>query len=86
LDDSLLFGSVKKTGRLVVADGEWKTGGVSAEISAKMAESEVFKALEAPVVRVSLPDTPAPAGSALEKVYYPRPESLVSAVRKVLEM
>jgi pyruvate dehydrogenase E1 component beta subunit len=85
LDEDLLFSSVKKTGRLIVVDGGWKTGGVGAEISAKVAESEVFKSLEAPIVRVSLPDTPAPASSALEKVYYPRSESLVSAVRKVLE-
>jgi pyruvate dehydrogenase E1 component beta subunit len=85
LDDDLLFSSVKKTGRLVVADGGWKTGGVGAEISAKIAESEILKSLEAPIVRVSLPDTPAPASSALEKVYYPRSENLVSAIRKVLE-
>ena len=85
LDDNLLFSSVKKTGRLIIADGGWKTGGVGAEISAKVVESEVFKSLEAPIVRVSLPDTPAPASSTLEKVYYPTSENLVSAVRKVLE-
>lgn len=84
LDDNLLFSSVKKTGRLIIADGGWKTGGVGAEISAKVVESEVFKSLEAPIVRVSLPDTPAPASSTLEKVYYPTSENLVSAVRKVL--
>jgi pyruvate dehydrogenase E1 component beta subunit len=85
LDDNLLFSSVKKTGRLIIADGGWKTGGVGAEISAKVVESEVFKSLEAPIMRVSLPDTPAPASSTLEKVYYPTSENLVSAVRKVLE-
>jgi pyruvate dehydrogenase E1 component beta subunit len=85
LDDALLFSSVKKTGRLVIVDGGWKTGGVGAEISAKIAESESFKSLEAPIVRVSLPDTPAPASPTLEKVYYPSAESLVAAARKVLE-
>jgi pyruvate/2-oxoglutarate/acetoin dehydrogenase E1 component len=84
MDENLLFRSVKKTGRLIVADGGWKTGGIGAEVSAKIAESEIFKSLEAPIVRVSLPDTPAPASSVLEKVYYPRSENLVSAIRKVL--
>jgi len=86
LDEDLLFESVKKTGRLVVIDGGWKTCGAAAEVSARIAETEVFKKLKAPVVRVSLPDTPAPASSALEKVYYLKAENLVSTVKKVLEM
>jgi pyruvate dehydrogenase E1 component beta subunit len=86
LDEKLLFESVEKTGRLVLVDGGWKTCGVTAEISGKLAESGVLGMLKAPIVRVSLPDTPAPASSALEKVYYPNAESLVSAIRKVLEM
>jgi len=86
LDECLLFDSVKKTGRLVIADGGWKTCGVGAEISARVVESDVFKLLEAPVIRVSLPDTPAPSSSALEKVYYPNAEKIILAVRKILEM
>jgi pyruvate/2-oxoglutarate/acetoin dehydrogenase E1 component len=85
LDENLLFSSVKKTGRLVVVDGGWKSFGVSAEISAKIAENEAFKSLKAPIVRVALPDTPAPASSTLEKVYYPNAEKIMTAVRKVLE-
>jgi pyruvate dehydrogenase E1 component beta subunit len=86
LDENLLLTSVKKTGRLVVADGGWKTCGVAAEISARVAESDIFRSLRAPIIRVSLPDTPAPASSALEKVYYPRAERIILAVRKILEM
>jgi pyruvate/2-oxoglutarate/acetoin dehydrogenase E1 component len=86
LDEVLLFGSVKKTGRLVVVDGGWKTCGVAAEISAKIAESAVFESLKAPIMRVTLPDAPAPASSALEKIYYPNAEKVASAVRKILEM
>ena len=84
LDETLIFESVKKTGRLVVADGGWKTCGAGAEISALVA-SNAFKYLKAPIMRVSLPDIPAPCSSALEKVYYPTAESIISAVRKVLE-
>jgi len=84
LDEGLVFESVKKTGRLVVADGGWKTCGVGAEISALVA-SNTFKYLKAPIMRISLPDTPAPSSSVLEKVYYPTAETIISAVRKVLE-
>jgi acetoin:2,6-dichlorophenolindophenol oxidoreductase subunit beta len=84
LDENLLFKSVRKTGRLVIADGGWKTCGVGAEITARVAESDIFKKLKAPIVRVSLPDAPAPASSALEQVYYPKAEDLVRAVRKTL--
>jgi pyruvate dehydrogenase E1 component beta subunit len=85
LDEQLLLKSIEKTRRLVVVDGGWKTCGVAAEISARIAESIAFKMLKAPIVRVTLPDTPAPSSSVLEKVYYPNAESLVLAVRKVLE-
>ena len=86
LDENLVFNSVKKTGRLVIADGGWKTCGISAEISARVAESDIFKQLKAPIMRVSLPDTPAPASSALEKVYYKKSEDIVLAVRKLMEV
>jgi pyruvate dehydrogenase E1 component beta subunit len=86
LDDNLLFTSVKKTGRLIIADGGWKTCGMAAEISARIAENEVFHSLKAAIIRVSLPDTPAPASSVLEKVYYPNAKKIVSAVKRILEM
>jgi len=86
LDENLLLTSVKKTGRLIVVDGGWKTCGVAAEISARITEIDVFRSLRAPIIRVSLPDTPAPASSALEKVYYPKAEKIILAVRKILEI
>jgi len=85
LDKSLLFESVKKTGRLVIADGSWKTCGIGAEMSALVAEN-VFDCLEAPILRVALPDTPAPASSALERVYYPKADKIIAAVRKLSKM
>jgi pyruvate/2-oxoglutarate/acetoin dehydrogenase E1 component len=86
LDENLLLTSVKKTKRLVVVDGGWKTCGIAAEISARIAESDIFKSLKTPVIRVSLPDTPAPASSALEKVYYPNAEKITSTLKKLFEM
>lgn len=82
LDENLVFESVKKTGRLVVVDASWKTCGVAAEISALVTEN-IFQYLKAPVTRVTLPDTPVPSSSALEEVFYPKAEDIISAVRKV---
>ena len=84
LDTELLFASVKKTGRLVVVDGGWKTSGVAAEVSALICEN-IFKYLKAPIKRITLPDAPAPASSALEDVYYPKVKDIYKAVIEVIE-
>ncbi len=84
LDGKLLLESVKKTGRMVVVDGGWRTCGIAAEISASVTE-KAFRYLKAPVKRVTLPDVPAPASSALESAFYPRAEEIVSAVKKLLK-
>ncbi|MEM2914594.1 MAG: pyruvate dehydrogenase complex E1 component subunit beta [Candidatus Bathyarchaeia archaeon] len=82
LDENLLLASVRKTKRIVIVDGGWKTCGISAEISTKIAENDVVKSLKSPIIRVTLPDAPAPASSALEKLYYPKAEKIVQAVKK----
>lgn len=69
IDVATVLGSVRKTGRLAIVDGTWKTGGVAAEISAAIAE-EGFDALSGPIVRIALPDSPAPASAPLERAYY----------------
>jgi pyruvate dehydrogenase E1 component beta subunit len=84
LDKDLILSSVYKTGRLVVADVGWKSFGVSAEIVAMVAE-ESFRMLQAPVVRVALPDCPAPASRTLEAVYYPHYRQVTDAVLKVMK-
>ena len=84
LDEKLLLDSVKKTGRLVIADAGWRTCGIGAEIAALAAE-KAFGYLKSPVMRVSLPDAPAPAGASLEEAYYPGPADIVAAAKKLLE-
>ena len=85
MDETLLLNSVRKTKRLIIADGGWKTCGIGAEISARIAESNIFKELEAPIMRVSLPDIPAPASSALEKIYYKNSKDIVLVIKKSME-
>ena len=83
LDKGLIFESVEKTGRLVIADGGWKSFGAAAEIEALVFE-EAFECMKAAPIRVTLPDVPAPAARTLEEAYYPTAENIIEAVRKVL--
>jgi len=78
LDRDAIVTSVKKTGRLLVVDGGWTSFGVSAEVVAVVAE-RAFHALKAPVLRVALPDTPAPASRSLEQAYYRHANDIVDA-------
>jgi len=85
LDQELVLASVKKTGRLVIADGGWQTCGLAAEIAALVGES-LFPYLKAPIKRVTLPDCPAPASASLEQAYYPTAATICQAVRQVLQV
>jgi acetoin:2,6-dichlorophenolindophenol oxidoreductase subunit beta len=83
LDEDIIINSVKKTGRLVIADGSWKFCGFSAEISAMIAE-KAFPYLKKPILRVNLPNVPAPASSELEKAYYPDYNNIIQAIKEIL--
>lgn len=83
LDENLILNSVKKTGRLVIADTGWKTGGVSAEIAAIVAEKG-FDYLRAPIKRVASLDIPTPASNVLEDEFYPGNAKVISSCREVM--
>ena len=82
MDSETVIESVRKTGRLIVADTGWKECGVGAEVMAKVAEAGV--ALSSPLVRVNLPEAPAPASPVLEKAFYPGKNDIIEAVRKTI--
>jgi len=84
IDLDLILESAKKTGRVVVADGGWKTSGFAAEVSASISEG-IFSFLKSPVKRVTLPDIPAPASRTLENAYYPNSNNIVDAVIAMLQ-
>jgi pyruvate dehydrogenase E1 component beta subunit len=83
LDEETVLASVRKTGRLVVLHEASRTCGVGAEISAIVAE-KAFGALKAPIVRLTGPDTPVPASSALEPLFVPATPQLVQAIKQVV--
>ena len=74
--------SVKKTGRLLIADYGWKTGGVAAQVASVIAE-KAFGDLKAPIQRICLPDAPTPGAPNLEAVFYPGVEDIVRLVRRM---
>ena len=77
--------SVKKTGRLVIAHEAARTGGVGAEIAAKIAEGECFDYLDAPIVRLGGLDVPIPYNRHLEAAVVPQTEDIVEAVYQMTE-
>ena len=74
--------SVKKTGRCVVVHEATRTSGFGAELAA-LVQEHCFYHLEAPVERVTGWDTPYP--HALEWAYFPGPERVGAALRRVTE-
>jgi pyruvate/2-oxoglutarate/acetoin dehydrogenase E1 component len=79
LDELLILKSVEKTGRLVIVDTGWKTGGATAEIAAMVSEKG-FHSLKGPIIRVACPDLPTPAGYTLEEAYYVGKEDIKKAI------
>jgi pyruvate dehydrogenase E1 component beta subunit len=83
LDEEVIMSSLAKTGRIVVADTGWKTGGITAEVAAVIAEKG-FHLLKAPVRRVACPDLPTPAGYTLEEAFYMGKSDIIIAARELL--
>jgi len=83
LDKKAIIESVKKTGRLVVVSEDCKTAGVTAEISAIVAE-EAIDYLDAPIKRVATKDTPIPFSPPLENYVIPDETRIVEAVKEIV--
>jgi pyruvate dehydrogenase E1 component beta subunit len=83
MDAACILDSVRKTGRLVVAQEAVKRGGVGSDIAAIVAEG-AFDALRAPIVRVAGLNTTIPFNLALEKAAVPQVADIVTGVRSVM--
>ncbi|MBF8262508.1 MAG: pDH2 [Parachlamydiales bacterium] len=84
LDESAILQSVCKTGRLIVADDDWKTGGFAAEIIAMVTEKAWCRLKGAPQ-RVTYPDSITPTSWALSNHYYPGAKEITSLALKMLD-
>ncbi|HVC21590.1 MAG TPA: alpha-ketoacid dehydrogenase subunit beta [Vicinamibacterales bacterium] len=83
LDTPVILQSVAKTRRAVVVDEGWRSGSLSAEISARITEG-VFYELDAPVARVCSAEVPIPYAKHLEDAAIPQVGSIVDAVRALM--
>jgi pyruvate dehydrogenase E1 component beta subunit len=83
LDDATVRGSVARTHRAVVVDEGWRTGGLAAEVAARIAE-QAFYDLDAPVERVCGKEVPVPYPKHLEDAALPQPPDIVAAAERTV--
>ena len=76
LDPKIILDSVQTTRRLLVIDGGWSNCGFAGEIIARVCERMKPSQLKCSPKRVTLPESPAPCSSVLEKLYYPEASSI----------
>jgi len=81
-DKQAVLDTVAKTSKVIVLHEDTHTSGFGAEIAATIAE-EAFEHLDAPVVRLTAPDTPIPFSPPLEKAFLPQVEDVVAAIDKL---
>ena len=80
IDPTVILESVARTGRLVVAEGDWRSCGIAAEVITRVVEELGPSALQAAPRRVNIAEAPAPTSKPLEAAYYPKASDIVAAV------
>jgi pyruvate dehydrogenase E1 component beta subunit len=84
LDMATVIASVTRTHRVVIVDEGWKSGSVSAEIAARLAEDALYE-LDAPVRRVCSREVPVPYAAHLEDATLPSVDGIVAAARSLVK-
>lgn len=79
LDVASVLNSVRKTGRLIVADTAFRTGSIAGELISQVVE-QAFDALTTHPVRIASPDHPVPTSHFMAEHYYPNPKTIADAV------
>jgi len=83
LDTGTILASVRRTRRAVIVDEGWRSGSLSAEVSARITEG-AFWDLDAPVERVCSAEVPIPYPRHLEEAALPQPPGIVAAAKATL--
>jgi pyruvate dehydrogenase E1 component beta subunit len=83
LDEAALLGSVRKTRRAVVIDESWRSGGLAAEVMARIMEA-AFYDLDAPLARVCSEEVPVPYAKHLEDAALPQTDKIVAAAKRLV--
>jgi pyruvate dehydrogenase E1 component beta subunit len=82
LDTGEIVASVRRNHRVVIVDEGWKSGGISAEIMARIMEQALYE-LDAPIERVCTAEIPLPYSKHMEEAALPSVERIVAAGLKV---
>ena len=83
LDRDTIVASARKTGRVMIVHEDTRTGGIAGEITATINE-EAFDHLDAPVLRVTSPDTPVPYSAPLEDFFLPNSNKILETARRLI--
>jgi len=83
LDTTTIIESVTRTHRAVIVDEGWRSGSISAEISARIMEGAFYE-LDVPVARVCSAEVPMPYAKHLEEAAVPRVETIVETARSLV--
>ena len=84
MDKEAILKSVRKTGRLLIADEDYLGFGLSGEIAALIAENLDTVSLKAPVMRLAVPNVPIPYSRPLEQFVIPQVADIVQAAQALL--
>ena len=83
-DEATVLESVRRTGRLLVADTSWRHAGFAAEVVARVAE-ELGSRLKCRPRRIGLPECPTPTSPALASEFYPTSADIVCAACEMVQ-
>ncbi len=83
LDDQTIMTSVKKNNKVLIVDEGWKSGGISAEITARIVEQNFYD-LDAPIERICGVEVPIPYAKHLEEAAVPQVDQIVLRAKQMV--
>ena len=84
MDVEAILKSVRKTGRLLIADEDYLGFGLSGEIAALIAENLDTVSLKSPIRRLAVPNVPIPYSRPLEQFVIPQVSDIVKAAQEMM--
>ena len=83
LDEDSILESVEETGRAIIVDESSPRCNIATDISALICDKS-FSYLKAPIKMISPPHTPVPFSPALEDIYMPDEQTIITTAKKIL--
>ncbi|HEX6542873.1 MAG TPA: alpha-ketoacid dehydrogenase subunit beta [Ktedonobacterales bacterium] len=83
-DEETILASVRKTGHVLIVHEAVQMGGFGGEVAARIAASEAFNYLDAPIRRLAGADTPIPYSPILERAAVPQEDDIYAAALRLV--